>query len=697
MCCTRGTIASLVLVCLLGPASLRAAVPTELPAGTTQGADESAESDDDRARNRRTRDGDRRDQGEKSEQSGQNEKDVRNHGDQNDRDKDKVAQQQRTIVVTASRTEESLGDTSVVTEVVTREQIEASGAENAAEILEEQPGIQITPGARGGAGGLGIRLLGLDPQHTLILIDGLRATGRLNGVIDLTRFSSEGLRQVEVVKGPASVLYGSDAMGGVVNLITRDIDRPLVAEAHAVYGSRRTVDASGLVGIMRRRWRSRLSGGFHRTDGYDLDTSSETTNAPSGYTANVGHRTVYSPRDGINIIATTDYSQRDLRGVIEEGGGAVFDRRNFTRIIGASLTPEIIWSAPARLRMRLHYTRFVDNALLDQRGDDDLDTVQRTADQLLQALAQYDHMIGPHSLSAGVEGLVEFLDTPRLPGDRRDRQRIALFVQDEWTLRDNEVKVRVVPGLRVDVDSLFGVYAMPRLALRVDPDPKWTFRASYGRGFRAPSFREMFLEFPNSAVGYIIRGDPSLEPETSWGGLGGIEWRPRAWLDIGAAAFHNRLRNLIYIDTSDAMGNWKYANTGVAKTQGIELHAVARGKKILQIAATYTLTDTRDLILHKPLLGRSLHQGSLVLSVKVPRVRTHINLRTKVFGRQLYYGEALEDTLTAPFATIDLRISQRIWRYFDAFVGVDNILGAGDARYIPLAPRSFYGGINAHY
>ncbi len=607
------------------------------------------------------------------------------------------ADQQRTIVITGSRTEESLSDTSVVTEVVTREQIEASGAENAAEILEEQPGIQITTGARGGAGGLGIRLMGLDPQHTLILVDGLRATGRLNGVIDLTRFNSEGLRQVEVVKGPASVLYGSDAMGGVVNLITRDAEKPLAGEAHFAYGSRNTVDASGLVAIMRKRWRSRLSGGFHRTDGFDLDPSTETTNAPAGYTANVGHRTIVEPREGVKIAATTDYQQRDLTGVIEEGGGAVFDRRNFTRVLGASLTPEILWSAPARLRTRLHYSRFSDLALLDQRGDDDLDTLEQTVDQLIQALAQYDHVIGRHSLSAGIEGLVEFLDTPRLPGGRRDRQRIALFVQDEWRIADREVKARLVPGMRVDVDSLFGAYVMPRLALRVDPDPKWTFRASYGRGFRAPSFREMYLDFPNAAVGYIIRGDPNLEPETSWGGLGGVEWHPTRWLDVGAAAFHNRLRNLIFIDTSDAAGNWSYANIGFAKTQGIELSATARAKKILQLGASYTLTDTRDLVLQKALPGRSLHQGSMVLSVKPPRIGTHINLRTKFFSSQLYYGEALEDTRTDPFATIDLRVSQRIWRYFDAFIGVDNILGAGDARYIPLAPRSFYGGVNARY
>ena len=613
-----------------------------------------------------------------------------------------AAEEVRTVVVTASRTEERLGDTAVATEVVTRAQIEASGAENVAEILEEQPGVQIAPSARGGAGGLGVRLLGLDPQHTLILVDGLRATGRLNGVIDLTRFTSEGVRQVEVVKGPASVLYGSDAMGGVINIITRDAEEPLVAEVHGAYGSFNTIDASGLVGLARRRWRSRVSGGFHRSDGFDLDPSTATTNAPAGYTAGVAQRTVFEPDARLRVTSTADYSQRDLRGVIEEGGGAVFDRRNFTRIIGASLTPELFWDAPARLRLRAHYTRLSDLALLDQRGDDDLDRLEPTVDQLVQALAHYDHTIGRHDLSAGIEGTVELLETPRLGAGRLDRERIALYAQDEWTIGGGEVRARLVPGLRVDADSLFGAAVMPRLALRVDPDPRWTLRASYGRGFRAPSFRELYLDFPNEAVGYVIKGDPGLRPETSWGGLGGVEWRPIEGLELSANAFHNLLRDMIIIDTSDGAGQWFYANVGAAKTQGIELSADLRVRErvreLVRIGAAYTLTDTRDLTLGKPLLGRSLHQGSLLLNLRAPpRVGTSLNARAKAYGRQLYYGEALADTVTDPFATLDLRLSQRIGRHVDAFIGVDNALGAGDARFIPLLPRSFYGGLNGRY
>jgi outer membrane receptor for ferrienterochelin and colicins len=603
----------------------------------------------------------------------------------------------RTIVVTASRTEERLGDAAVVVEVVTRAEIEASGAENLAEILEEQPGVQIAPGARGGAGGLGIRMLGLDPQHTLILVDGLRATGRLNGVIDLTRFTSEGIRQVEVIKGPASVLYGSDAMAGVVNLITRDAEAPFAAEAHATYGSFNTVDTSGLLALRRGRWRSRLSGGFHRSDGFDLDPSTATTNAPAGYTAGVAQRTVYEPHREFRLISTAEYQQRDLRGVIEEGGGATFDRRNFTRIFSASLSPERLWDAPARLRVRGHYTRFSDLALLDQRGDDELDRLEHTLDQLFQAIAQYDHQIGRHELSVGAEGTVELLHTPRLPDGARSRERLALYLQDEWQLtRGGPVAARLIAGVRLDADSLFGVYPMPRLALRVDPHPRWTMRASYGRGFRAPSFRELFLEFPNPSVGYTIRGDPNLAPESSWGGLGGVEWRPRPWLDLGVNAFHNRLRDLIIIDTSDALGNWKYTNIGAARTQGLELSANARGGP-LHLGASYTLTDTRDLLLGEPLPGRSLHQASLLLSLRAPKIDTHLNLRAKLFGRQLYYGEADERAVTAPFATLDLRLSQPIRRVLDAFIGVDNLLNAGDPRYIPLTPRSFYAGLNARY
>jgi outer membrane receptor for ferrienterochelin and colicins len=118
------------------------------------------------------------------------------------------ATESRTIVVTAARTEQAVGDSAVATQVIRRDAIEASGAENLAELLEEQPGLQVLR-SFGGAGGAGVTMQGLDPKYTLILVDGQRATGRINGTLDLSRFPAEDIEQVEIVKGPGSALYGS--------------------------------------------------------------------------------------------------------------------------------------------------------------------------------------------------------------------------------------------------------------------------------------------------------------------------------------------------------------------------------------------------------------------------------------------------------------------------------------------------------
>jgi outer membrane receptor for ferrienterochelin and colicins len=121
------------------------------------------------------------------------------------------------IVVTGRRSPERLGESAVAVEVITREQIVTSGARDAAQILANQPGIQIDSSFRGEA----IQMQGLDPQHTLILVDGERLIGARDGALDLTRLFAGDIERIEIVRGPASAIYGSDAIAGVVNVITR--------------------------------------------------------------------------------------------------------------------------------------------------------------------------------------------------------------------------------------------------------------------------------------------------------------------------------------------------------------------------------------------------------------------------------------------------------------------------------------------
>lgn len=610
----------------------------------------------------------------------------------------------RTVVVTAARTEQSIGDVAVSTRVIDRAAIEASGAETLAGVLEEQPGLQVLR-SFAGAGGVGVQMQGLDAKYILILVDGQRATGRVGGVIDLNRFPAEDIAQIEIVKGPGSSLYGADAIAGVINIITRKASRALELDVRARYGSFHTSDLSTTIGGARGRWATRWSAGWHYTAGFDRDRSTPATTGSAGHTVNASQRTDYRPRRNINLGLIADYQRRDLQGVDSNAAGAVFDRRNLTHTTSVTLIPEITWDAPARLRLTAHLAHFDDQFSLDQRKSSALDQAQRTRDTLGQLGAQYDHLVaGRHLFSAGIETQLERLSTPRLATAASDRQRFALYAQDEWKVALRPLTI-IVPGARLDLDSQFGAHASPRLAVRIDPAEPLTLRASAGLGFRAPSFRELYLSFANPAVGYRVTGNPELRAETARSATAGLLWRIGPGRSLALDYFHHRLKDLIALDaTTLALGTdntFQYINVGAARSHGVEAALALTFGDALDAELSYTHTDARDLELRRPLPGRPAHHTSMRVRWRHPRSGTSAQLRAAVFSRQFYYGDSdgdgVEDPLrVAPYATLDLRLAQDILGgKLSFFLGADNLLNAGDAAYLPLVPRLFYGGISA--
>lgn len=616
------------------------------------------------------------------------------------------ADESRTIVVTAARTEQAVGDSAVATQVIRRDAIEASGAENLAELLEEQPGLQVLR-AFAGAGGAGVQMQGLDPKYTLILVDGQRATGRVNNTIDLSRFPAEDIEQVEIVKGPGSALYGSDAIAGVINIITRKTKRSLEAEAHGSHGSFDTQDLSARGGLRRGRWGTGLAAGWHHTRGFDRDPADLATTGNAQNILNLSQWTELRVRDDVKVVATADAQQRDLRGVDSGATRAVFDRRNLTRTASLTVGPEITWNVPARLRLTGHIAYFDDRYTLDQRSSDDLDDFQRTRDTLGQISAQYDHLVaGKHMFTAGVETQLEGLSTPRLAGGRGTRQRLGLFVQDEWRVLADP-RLVIVPGGRFDLDSQFGAHATPRLAVRVDPHPDLTLRASAGLGYRAPSFRELYLSFANPSAGYRVTGNPQLVPETSRGLTVGFLVRAGGFAQLEAHAFANDLRNLITTDTTSAMAAlqslFTYVNIGSARTRGLEAVFGLRVLKHFSSDLSYTLSDTLDRERMRPLPGKPRHNGSLRVQFHHRRAGTMAQVRMGIQGSQQYYtdddGDGVDETVRlAPYATLDLRVAQDLFGgRMSLFFGVDNVLDAGDALYLPLIPRAFHGGFTVRH
>ena len=605
------------------------------------------------------------------------------------------------VVVTGSKMEEKLSDAVAQVEVITRAQIEATPAENAADLLEEQHGVQITRSFRGA----GVRLQGFDNKHVLILIDGERQIGRIDGVIDLTRIPADLIEQVEIVKGPSSSLYGSDAMGGVINIITRrdDTQEPRYA-LRGIYGSRSSIDINGDTSAHLGNWSSRLLLSFNRQDAYDWDPSDIATSgsAYDRFTAN--YKTSLRLSTKAKIAGRAEYTYIDLQGIDSTNPKLVFDRRNLRETALISIKPSVQFNPRSSLNGFISHQIFRDQFVLDQRGSTTRDKDEDTHEGLSQAGISYNNTLGYHIINVGGEVLHQRLTADRLSRDERSRWRGALYVQDEWLLL-TDLPLSVVSGLRLDADSQFGQFTSPKLALRFDPHPALITRLSYGMGYRAPVFKELYLFFENPSVGYVVEGNPDLKPETSQSLNLGLEASLFPLVRLTLNGFYHRVDQLIAanLGETDETGTrrYRYDNIDEVRHGGIETGALLLLPLNLGLSVGYMLTSSRDLKQNRQLTGRALHQGTAELKYHNKALSTLASVSVMWSASRPFYadldGDTVEETLRAdPYATVDLRFKQGIGENLNFFINIENVLNEGDHQFLAIQPFTISGGLSLH-
>ncbi|MCG8417379.1 MAG: TonB-dependent receptor [Proteobacteria bacterium] len=618
------------------------------------------------------------------------------------------------IVVTGSRTETPLAATPVATEVISRREIEATGGDTVAEVLANHPGLDVFPGLRGSE----IRMQGLDPAYVLILVDGQRAIGRIDGAIDLERFPIESIEQIEIVKGASSALYGSDALAGVINIITRKPEKPYEAELRTKYGSFGEIDLSGRAGLRRGRWNARLSAGLRRGDGYDLEPRDIATTASSfdeWHVAGVANGSL----GNVALVLSSDYLRSDLHG-IDASPPAVYDRLNRVEQANGSVRAEWRPARSRRLSAAARLAIYRDQFAYDLRDSTDEmeDTYEETNERLVETTVQFDGSLGEHHFfTTGIDGLFEHIKTPRIRDSatgepEADRYRFAGFVQDEWTITSTPTIV-AAPGIRFDVDSQFGFHPTPKLALRWDATERIVVRGSYGWGYRAPDFKELYLCFQNTVAGYVIDGNPELDPETSQNINLGIELRAHQRLWASVSAYYNDMTDLIEIEQVDSPdgervcpgSGVRYSRTNVASafTRGVEIQMRTKPRigpiDGLLLELSYVLNHTRNREQRRSLQGRALHRGTFKLGYDYKPIGVLATLRGSIVsGRKFFEGGEEGDTeiTTDPYITLDARMATDIWQ-LTVFAGVSNLLDEGDAMYLQIQPRTFYGGATARY
>ncbi len=639
---------------------------------------------------------------------------------------DEDTDRRRQTVVTGTRAERKLEDAVVSTEVLTRPQIEQTGARDLVQLLQQQPGVEMVNSNRS----VGIRLQGLDPEYTLILIDGQRVAGRAGPAVDISRFSLRELERVEIVKGPGAALYGAEAMGGVINLITRKPKKPFEASIRGMFGTLLEGDVRGHVASKLGPLELRAGGGYRTRQPYDWDpprlaadgktpVGDVATSLPGQRRFDYDVEVAVAPSDKFRAWARAGYVWMDLDGIDISDSRAIFDRRQrteqFDLWLGAQGQP---W-AGASLTVRGHYGMFRDQFLFDQRGARDLDDYSQSIARLYEAYAQLDQKLGAHTLTAGLEGFYELLLSNRLEIAQPTRGRFAAFVQDEWVIKPDTgfPKLTILPGIRVDADTQFGAAPSPRLALKLDPSSAVTLRTAFGLGFRPPTFTELYFRLVNAAIGYIVQGNQGLIAEKSSSVNVGVDYRPPpldGWV-FSASAWHTSLSNLINVTGStppnpDNPSVFTYENVSNAYTQGVELSARLRLSKGTYLDLGYMGLDARDLTRGRPLEGRSPHRANVQLSMKYRPSGLEALVRGTLHSARPFYlgtgggavtnvlGYGSSTTVMAPaYVDLEVQVTYTFRGWLKLFVNGYNLLNGGDAQFNPRPPRGVIGGAQLEY
>jgi outer membrane receptor for ferrienterochelin and colicins len=581
-------------------------------------------------------------------------------------------------VISAARREQRLKDAVAATELISRREIERSGASDVATVLAEHTGIQLDGGTPAGAG---VFLQGLGSQHVLVLLDGQPLVGRVNGNFDVSRLPTGMVERVEVVKGPQSTLYGSEAMGGVINVVTRE------AAADALSGGLSMVGGSE----GRRDVNAHAQGGRGPVRA-TLDVGNRHVDLAPGVSGNNGtYATRWDGQLKAQWQATDDVDAfASVVGIVEDQRYRVGQLYQFSDNEQWAARAGAAWRLGAHTVTPLVYlSRFGHHSRASTNPVPLAGSGQEDVQQLTELEVTYSGPVLSGTMDAGVEWRHERITADRVEGHTRSLTGVEPFAQLTWTRGD----VSVTPGARVSVHEQWGTTVTPRLAALWRPIPALGVRASVGRGFRAPDFKELYISFVNEAAGYAVVGNADLRPESSTSASLDMEWSTADWL-LHANTFHNRFTNFIESVDAGAPGTFTYANVADGTTSGVETEA-AYVVGALRVDGGYGWLRARDGATGGPLLGRAEHSARFGLAYALPfglRASAHA-LYTGRTPTQRDASGAVSATRD-PFTRLNLRFVQELPQAISVSVGVDNLLDQEPEQGWPgFAGRTLYAGL----
>ncbi len=491
------------------------------------------------------------------------------------------------VVVTGTRSPKPLKDVPVLTRVVTPVEIERINPMDVQSLLEyEVPGLQFSRAH--GSNLPSITFQGMEGPYVLFLINGERVAGEgSSGNVDFNRFNMSDIERVEVVRGAMSTLYGSSAMGGVINIITKDANRPFIASVNGRIDSEGGHKESLSLGGKFDGF-STLTTGTYRTEQPFLVTDDDGNNASTtGYAIfDVSQRFGYTVNEALQLnLDGTFYQNRQIELVPSK----VTDRFQ-----SLSINPRMRWLLAENSTLNVSY--LYDNYIKDEVFQSSAVADNRIYDNITHTLrADYVGVYADrHTVTTGLEFEFEDLHHYRLQDSARvSTQNYVLYVQDDWRIANN---FSLVGGIRADVHSDYGVCPSPKISMMYKAG-NWAFRSGYAMGFRFPSLLERYEEYDMGGLGmFTIHGNPDLSVEQSHQFSLSGEFT-KGGFNASLSGYYNRFFDKIslmaLVDGTSDMG---YFNAEDGTTAGADLTLQQRFKFGMTLRGSYSYVNCYELL-----------------------------------------------------------------------------------------------------
>lgn len=624
------------------------------------------------------------------------------------------------IVVTATRSERALSDAPVPLKVISRQELEENHAHTLKEALALLPSIYLREVH--GKTGYEVSMQGFTGDQVLVLIDGLPITASTGSTVNLNQYMNMDIEQIEVVQGAASAQFGSAAMGGVINIITKPIDSATghitteVATNGEQNPSGNTIDANkryveaSIEGALdkEQRFHARLSGSYLDNDGLSLDHDAWPRLKDASEQYQINTRLSYRPEGSDRLKNNDDRLFNETQYWLEASHYNEEDVSRFNYYVAPryleqqreeSITKQRL-SIGGNTQITLHADdrrkvyRVSAQALHEEYESDSITSTQQAitsarntniSTTLAQAQLDLPDLVlsdkHTHLIQVGGQVQQDNLSQTKnqvseLITDDVSRDVADLYIQDDWLIGENW---EVLSGIRYQNDQDFGGHTAPKVSLKynhLDASGRdHIFRTSIGGGYRVPNLRERYYVFDHSNLGYKVMGNPDLQPETSTSYQVGYQGQLSDAINLTINGFYNDIDNLIQTDENNARfeGNiaiYEFMNVDSAQTYGGDIGLDWQIDDDVNLQANYAYLHTHNNVTDTELTYKPNHKAMLALDYQ-------LSDKLQLIPRLNYESEQLVTTSDEAYSpswwTLDSKINYNATERFNVYAAINNI------------------------